>query len=580
MELGTRSHASIQEGNGSRMIVTGTKTPPIPNSYQVMRKAKIRVALCVDSLDLPAWMRELISRLVNSDDAVIALLIITNSSSAAQLLPLTTGGSHLLYRLFRKIEMRAFRPSRNAFAPGDCATILEHFPRIEVDPEHLTTGDLGKITDHTPDVILTLSRHPLPDSLISLPAYGVWSYKTTFELRNPSHLNGFWEVLEDVPVTHSALYRLGSGTSADMVICQSASATDKSFVMRNLNGVFWKATHFVERALKNLPERGEKMPAGYPDTDLPMVAQHATVRNPTNQALLFPLLAHLTRMMIRKLKGMLYRSRWVLMLRSPSGSPAFRMVLPPGKGVWADPHIFVKDGRHHVFIEEVPQGSRTGRIATFELNDKGDVPTPRTVLERPYHLSYPFVFEWQRVIYMIPQSTGQPGIELYRCVSFPNSWEFDKYLLPGIDAVDSTLVMKDGRWWLFTCTRDNSGYSPSEELCIFYADSPVSDKWTPHPRNPVISDVRRARPAGAFFEDDNHLYRPSQDCSIRYGYGTRINRVEILNDKEYVEREVAFLEPVWDRRVKGIHSIAVNKSLTVFDALVQQRKFFLRPASG
>jgi hypothetical protein len=285
-------------------------------------------------------------------------------------------------------------------------------------------------------------------------------------------------------------------------------------------------------------------------------------------------------MLSRRLKGLLYRRQWVLAFKSAlSGRSSFRTVLPQGDGVWADPHIFVRDNRRHVFIEEIPHGSRTGRIAVFEMNDDEKVQMPRPVLERPYHLSYPFVFEWQGGIYMIPQSTGQQAIELYRCISFPDSWEFDKHLVRGIDAVDSTLVQRHGRWWLFTCTRDNSGYSPSEELCIFHADSPISDQWIPHRRNPVISDVRRARPAGAFIERENHLYRPSQDCSIRYGYGTRINRVEILNEREYVEREVSFIEPKWDPRVKGVHSIAVNQTLTVIDALLEQPKFFrLRPS--
>jgi hypothetical protein len=540
-----------------------------------MREEKIRVALCVDSLHLPAWVRELINRLVNSDDAVITLLIDTQSGSAEPLPPLSSGRSYLLYNLYRKFELRAFRPARNAFAMGDASTMLSHVPRVHLDPETLSGGNLGVTADQRPDLILTFSRHPLSDSLISLPAYGVWSYRTRPQLRNSVFLNGFWEVLEGIPVTYSALYRLGAGSSTDEVVCQSASATDKTFVMRNLNSIFWKSTHFVERALRELPKRGEKVRPYRPHPDFPVDAADVPLKDPTNRALLFPLLGHLKRMVIRKLMGIIYRQRWILMLRSTGSGPSyFKMLLPPGKSVWADPHIFVKDGRRHVFIEEVPQGSRRGRIAVFEMNDGNEVPAPRPVLERPYHLSYPFVFEWQGGIYMIPQSTGQQAIELYRCTAFPHSWEFVKYLVKGIDAVDTTLVMRDGRWWLFTCTRDNSGYSPSEELCIFHADSPVSDRWVAHPLNPVISDVRRARPAGAFIEHNNHLYRPSQDCSVRYGYGTRINQVEVLTESEYAEREVAFLEPVWDRRVKGIHSVAVNRSHTVIDALFRQPRFF------
>ena len=530
-----------------------------------LRGEVVRIALCVDSLELPAWVRELISRLMNSADVAITLLVETGSRTPAPL-PSLGFGRHFLYTILRIFEQRVFRPARNAFAPGDASSMFAHVPRVHIDPASVTSENVRAVMDHAPDILLTFSSRPLPDSLISLPPFGVWSYKTRFQLSNPQFLSGFWEVLEGNPVTNNALYRLAAGPAVDVVVYQSASATDKSFVMRNMNNTTWKAMHFVERALRGSFTRGEEGSAP--------VAEHVALKDPTNQVLLIPLLAHLGRMVIRRVRSFFYRHRWVLFCQSTESGNALKPVLPPGNRVWADPHIFVKGGQYHVFIEEIPEGSRRGHISVLDMKDGGRVSGARTILQRPYHLSYPFVFEWQGEVYMIPQSTGQQAIELYRCVSFPGSWEFDKFLVKDVDAVDTTLVLKDRRWWMFTCTRDNAGYSPSEELSIFHADSPVSDNWTPHRRNPVVSDVCRARPAGAFIERDGLLYRPSQDCSVRYGYATRMNRVEVLNEEEYVEREVGFLEPGWDPRVKGVHSIAVNGSLTIIDALLEQPRFF------
>ena len=95
-----------------------------------------------------------------------------------------------------------------------------------------------------------------------------------------------------------------------------------------------------------------------------------------------------------------------------------------------------------------------------------------------------------------------------------------------IDAVDSTILFHNNKWWLFTGIKENDGASNSDELFLFYSQDPTSDQWIPHPQNPIISDVRRARPAGKIFSYQNKLYRPSQNGSYHYGYGININRIK------------------------------------------------------
>ena len=40
------------------------------------------------------------------------------------------------------------------------------------------------------------------------------------------------------------------------------------------------------------------------------------------------------------------------------------------------------------------------------------------------------------------------------------------------------------------------------------------------------------------------LYRPAQDCSVRYGYATVVHQIERLSRTEFREHEVARIEPV------------------------------------
>jgi hypothetical protein len=226
----------------------------------------------------------------------------------------------------------------------------------------------------------------------------------------------------------------------------------------------------------------------------------------------------------------------------PDHSARASLIAPP-EMYWADPLTYEKDGKVYLFVEEYVREKRRGRIACLTLDDQARVTSNQVALERPYHLSYPFIFEHQGDTYMIPETASQRAIELYRCGQFPQQWEFVGNLMKDVYAVDTTLLNHNGRWWLFTNLMTEKGASSWDELHAFFADDPLASSWTPHPLNPIISDARVARPAGAFFTHNGILYRPSQDSSQRYGYALNINRVDILTKRDYAETCVEKILP-------------------------------------
>src|SRR5262249_32249988 len=137
--------------------------------------------------------------------------------------------------------------------------------------------------------------------------------------------------------------------------------------------------------------------------------------------------------------------------------------------------------------------------------------------ERPYHLSYPFLFRHGESIYMIPETGSNRQVELYRARSFPFEWELSRILLEDIELYDVTLLQHKNVWWLFAAAAHDRG-SAHDELVIFYSES-LEGPWKPHPLNPVKSDCRSARPAGAVVTDGERLLRPAQDCERGYGTG-------------------------------------------------------------
>jgi hypothetical protein len=248
--------------------------------------------------------------------------------------------------------------------------------------------------------------------------------------------------------------------------------------------------------------------------------------------------------------------------------PAMIPLLPPRGTDWADPCVVSAGGKHHIFFEELVRGGQRGHISLAIMDSRGRCQPPVRVLERPYHLSYPFVFEWRGGHYMIPETAQNRAIEVYRCAEFPARWEFHKTLMAGVTATDATLFCDGAKWWLFANVRGHKGKARHEDLFLFSADEPLSDRWQAHPKNPVVTGARQARPAGRIFTREGHIYRPSQDCSRRYGGALNINLLETLNGEDYRESRVAHIEPAAGTRVRGIHTLSQAGPLLVVDLLV------------
>ena len=100
---------------------------------------------------------------------------------------------------------------------------------------------------------------------------------------------------------------------------------------------------------------------------------------------------------------------------------------------FADPFLFEEDGVAYVFCEEFPYATRKGVISVFALDEQGDPGPSRVVLERPYHLSYPVVFRHEGQIWMMPESSANRTLDIYRADPFPYRWTLDRVVLSGVE---------------------------------------------------------------------------------------------------------------------------------------------------
>jgi hypothetical protein len=240
---------------------------------------------------------------------------------------------------------------------------------------------------------------------------------------------------------------------------------------------------------------------------------------------------------------------------------SFHDVPAPRGSQLADPFVVEDKGRNWLFVEEIPAASVKGHLSVIELGSDGAFSKPVPVLEKPYHLSYPFVFRDQGEFFMLPETSGNCTIELYRATKFPFEWTLHKVLFSNVRAVDTTPLFLDGIWYLFT-TSARHGH----ETFLFWSKA-LDGEWHYHPRNPICSDVRRARGAGPVFRSHGTLIRPAQDCSVRYGYAIALNRVLKISPTDYAEELVEVIYPQWRPGLLGTHTLSSNEAFEAIDGL-------------
>ena len=225
-------------------------------------------------------------------------------------------------------------------------------------------------------------------------------------------------------------------------------------------------------------------------------------------------------------------------------------------GLWRAEHLFV-------FAEAYDYRTRLGRIELFQFDRRLNLLDRRSCLSEDWHLSYPFVFEADGEIWMLPEAHRSGRLTLYRASDFPHEWRAECALDLPEQAVDATPLFHQGLWWLF--------YSPAVQggtgrLHAAYAQS-LTGRWSLHPMNPLIEGAIASRPGGTPIVDHERIILPLQDSVDGYGSGIRLLELDRLSiDKVTIGSASALPPPVglapFD---KGFHTFAAAGGLTLID---------------
>ncbi|MBE0675607.1 MAG: hypothetical protein IH591_13180 [Bacteroidales bacterium] len=545
-------------------------------------KDKIAVSILINGALVPNWIYTCIDNLASAGSAEVTLVI-----NKFNLTSLSSGKRKkirlglLLIKLLERIDFLIFRIQNN-YNLKRRVTGIENIA-VFYDP-HQTVNDKNNTNNWlndalrklSPDVIVQFGKPSLSKEILTIPRYGAWSFSVASTMVPGGVDYGLWEVVRYTPVSCSSLEQIADDQGDSETIFRALESTCPFSINKNRNKIFFRATLYLPRLIEGLRLYG----AAYLSQQKERSAiTDSLIREEEIKLSLTAALRDMGSFLFRVsglvLNKLLYTDafRWKLMIHIAGHDRgfstdfgSFREVMSPRGLFWADPFVVGGEEHYYLFVEEYIYRKKKAHISVLELDREGRLQKHYPVIARSYHMSYPFVFKLENSYYMIPETAANNTIELYRCTRFPDKWEFDRIIMEDLSATDTTLFSHMGKWWLFTTLdQTNSVSGGSTELFLYYSDDPLSGSWISHPLNPVVSDERSARCAGNLFLHQGVIYRPAQDCSVRYGRGFSLKRVTILNEFEYNEVTESEIKPGWDSKLKGTHTFNFESGLTVID---------------
>lgn len=202
---------------------------------------------------------------------------------------------------------------------------------------------------------------------------------------------------------------------------------------------------------------------------------------------------------------------------------------------FADPFLIKEDDNFfYILCEEFVFDERLGKIALLTVDRKNyELIKKELLIKESYHLSFPFCElsgEW-----ILPEACWSGSAYAYRFDQQKMTIK-EKVKVADEGLVDNVLYReKDGTVWLYAgITNCANG-----ELYVYRLDK--TNKFKKVQSRPVEKGNDKSRSAGAFFICSSKLYRPVQDCTVRYGQCTKIMEVLSLGGTGYKVREYCTL---------------------------------------
>lgn len=481
--------------------------------------------------------------------------------------------ARIVFKVIVSIEkwlLRRYGLHKDHYGSCDLSKIVDRV--VEIRPIVSKSGHVVRFSDEDVekvkaldlDLLIRCGSGILRGSILRASRLGIVSFHHGDNKINRGGPPGFWECYYRTPKTGFIIQRLTEELDAGEVLVRGCFIT-RFYYSLNQAHLYKKALTHLKNLLAQVASTGVLPPA------------ERAAAPYSNKLFCAPNLAQcivygcklLTRVLVKALARILrLRERWGISVLSAKWDEAVlwrstEAPLPRGR-FWADPFLCTRHGKTFCFVEEFVYKTGKGHIAALEIN--GTKIVERGIaLREPFHLSFPYLFEYEGELYMCPEAHGSGQVRVYRCTEFPLQWKLEKIIMKDVSAVDTMLFPRAGKWWMLTSIDESGTEDYCSELFLFSSDSPLSTNWIPHRQNPIRIDCCGGRNAGLIIEGDK-IFRLAQCQGFdRYGQSLVVHEIKEVSDARYVEERAAKISPNFRRGLIGTHHLSTDGKTVVID---------------
>jgi hypothetical protein len=543
---------------------------------------KLRIGLLQESAYTSRYMRDVVTWAGEQDDLEMSHLIIygpPEKTGAGQRGPKDnlTGLRKAALRCIQFLEQSVLAVYHGGMHRDHGRQFpIDHLVAntIQIRPSSSKSGcvsfpedEIAKVRAAGCDILIHGASGVFRGDILKASTLGVLALRHGDNRVNRGGPAGFWETYFGWPATGFTIQRLTQEADGGDVLMRGSHET-KWFFLLNQAELFSKANFYFKELLRKVARERTLPPA---EESFPYSGE--LVHSPSLSECLgyvFRIAARVATRFIRKGAYILFRyqDRWYLSISFTDWRRAnlWRAMTPkpPSGRFLADPFVWEHEGKTFCLAEDYSFRERIGRISAFQIDGQSTTP-PEVVLAEPFHLSFPYLFEFAGTIYMCPECSASRQIRLYQSIGFPHKWQFVKAIMTDVSAVDSMIFEKGDRWWMLTNLDLQGRGGFRSELYLFSAASPLSETWVPHPANPLKIDPAGGRNAG-LLRDGHRLYRAGQVQGFEhYGAGIRLYEICSLSLESYQERLIGEIHPGFRDGLLGTHHISSTGAVTVVD---------------
>ncbi len=537
----------------------------------------LRFGILCNGISLHKWQAKSIRLLIKNNIHPVLLIVddkIVKKKSFYHYL-LSYPYSKFLFRIYQRffIKPEAKKTERlNDLLEG--IPVFKCTPEVRGISEYFTQNDIDKIKSHNLDFILRFGFNIIRGEILSAAKYGIWSFHHDDEQKFRGGPPGFWEIYYNNPVNGVILQKLSHKLDGGIILKKGYFKTTKHSYKGNLDHILAESSIFPLQVCRDILNGNETWLNNTP------VKTDAKIHYvPGNLKMALFLLKLLFNKILFHFNELFKAEKWNIGIIKMSPAELLTQNAeiipnwcpePPNDIYYADPFAIEKKNEIEIYFEYFNYKIGKGNISKILYNKTSNTFFDLSiVIEKEFHISYPYIFNDKNMTYFIPETANADCIQLYKLIN--SKLVLHKRLIKNITAIDSTVFYYQSKWWIFFTKKENS----ATHLDVYYSDKPDGD-YQPHKNNPVKSDIRSARAAGNVFQYNNELYRPSQDCSKTYGGRIAINKITQLTDTTFKEVTVKHIHPFKNTTfTKGVHTMAITDNYIVFDA----KKMVFSPAN-